>query len=244
MYCNTCWLREKFVYPLLFFRYLATGNSFTALQFEFHIGRSTIAKIVFDTGEAIWILLKYIEMPEVTTEEWYNIAEAFENKTNFPNCLGAIDGKHVRCMRPRSSGSKFYNYKRFFQWFLWLLLTLTFDFSLSTWGRTAKKVIRLFFETVLSDQSYTRSNSISHNLSSYLAVMMTPNNLFCFLMEMKPSKCILTFCDPSLSGNLILVNEFIITDIQGLDVQWSAHLEYWRISCRFFTNRSWLHHIL
>ena len=53
-------------------------------------------------------------MPEVTTEEWYNIANAFEEKTNFPNCLGAIDGKHVRCMKPRSSGSKFFNYKKFF----------------------------------------------------------------------------------------------------------------------------------
>ena len=115
MYYNTCWLREKFLYPLLFFRsYLVTGNSFTALQFEFHNGRSTIAKIVFDTCEAIWILLNDIEMLEVIPEEWYNIAEAFEKKTNFPNCLGAIDGKHARCMKPRSSGSKFFDYKNFF----------------------------------------------------------------------------------------------------------------------------------
>ena len=37
-------------------------------------------------------------MPKVpqTEEEWIRISEEFEEKWNFPNCLGALDGKHIQ----------------------------------------------------------------------------------------------------------------------------------------------------
>lgn len=40
-------------------------------------------------------------------------AEGYLNEWNFPNCCGAIDGKHVRIVCPKKSGSAFYNYKGF-----------------------------------------------------------------------------------------------------------------------------------
>lgn len=49
-----------------------------------------------------------------TEESWLNVANEFESLWNFPNCLGAIDGKHVRINAPPSSGSQFYCYKGFF----------------------------------------------------------------------------------------------------------------------------------
>jgi len=33
---------------------------------------------------------------------------------NFPNCLGAVDGKHIRLIKPTESGSLYYNYKHYF----------------------------------------------------------------------------------------------------------------------------------
>lgn len=49
-------------------------------------------------------------MPK-TTREWDVIQKVFETQWNFPNCCGALDGKHIRIKRPPNSTSLFYNYK-------------------------------------------------------------------------------------------------------------------------------------
>ncbi|XP_058625890.1 uncharacterized protein LOC131536781 [Onychostoma macrolepis] len=50
-------------------------------------------------------------MPMPQEEDWQTIAQDFSVQWNFPNCLGAIDGKHVVIQAPPKSGSLFYNYK-------------------------------------------------------------------------------------------------------------------------------------
>jgi hypothetical protein len=52
-------------------------------------------------------------MPEKTESDWVNIANDFYRRTQFPKCIGAVDGKHVRIKMPSGSGSLFYNYKHF-----------------------------------------------------------------------------------------------------------------------------------
>jgi len=59
--------------------------------------------------------LQSTEMPELTSQEqWIDIENKFYQKTNFPNCIGAVDGKHIRCVNPRNEGSMFFNYKKYF----------------------------------------------------------------------------------------------------------------------------------
>jgi hypothetical protein len=49
-------------------------------------------------------------MAEKTNDDWVNIANDFYRKTQFPNCIGAVDGKHIRIKMPTESGSLLFNY--------------------------------------------------------------------------------------------------------------------------------------
>ncbi|XP_073483269.1 uncharacterized protein [Aquarana catesbeiana] len=99
---------------LVTLRYLATGNSFASLQFEYKLGKSTVSLIVHETCAAIWQVLKELVMKKPTKEDWAKIAEVFWQMCNFPNCVGAVDGKHIRIISPIRSGSKYFNYKKYF----------------------------------------------------------------------------------------------------------------------------------
>lgn len=48
-------------------------------------------------------------MPIPGKEMWELIALKSEQRANFPHCLGAVDGKHIRIINPL--GSMYHNYK-------------------------------------------------------------------------------------------------------------------------------------
>lgn len=47
-------------------------------------------------------------------EEWKEIEKGFNEKWNFPGCIGTIDDKHVAIRAPLFSGSEYFNYKNSF----------------------------------------------------------------------------------------------------------------------------------
>lgn len=88
--------------------------SYNALHFSFRVGVSTAAEIVKETCRAIWIKLQPIHMPKPTTESFLSVAQDYWQLWDFPNCIGAIDGKHIRIQCPPQSGSMYFNYKKYF----------------------------------------------------------------------------------------------------------------------------------
>lgn len=75
------------------------------------MGVTTIRIIVNETVKVIWDKLQAIEMPIPDENKWTSIAENFFARCDFPLCLGAIDGKHIKIKAPPNSGSKYFNYK-------------------------------------------------------------------------------------------------------------------------------------
>ncbi|RVE51177.1 hypothetical protein evm_004142 [Chilo suppressalis] len=90
-------------------RYLASGHTFTDMSFEYRLGISTISIIVKEVCQAMWSIMKSECMPIPGKEMWELIALKFEQRANFPHCLGAVNGKHIRIINPL--GSMYHNYK-------------------------------------------------------------------------------------------------------------------------------------
>uniref|UniRef100_A0A8C5MH56 DDE Tnp4 domain-containing protein n=1 Tax=Leptobrachium leishanense TaxID=445787 RepID=A0A8C5MH56_9ANUR len=95
-------------------RYLASGCSLKDLHYNFRIGRSTAGEIVRKVCQTIWETMKDQCLPKPTHKACLEIAAGFWERANFPNCLGAVDGKHVRIVKPPHSGSLYQNYKHYF----------------------------------------------------------------------------------------------------------------------------------
>ena len=92
--------------------FLATGETLRSLSFQFQISWAAISCIIKEVCQAIEKRVgpKFLALPP-SQEEWQAIALKFEDRWNFPNCLGAIDGKHIVMEPPAASGSFYNNYK-------------------------------------------------------------------------------------------------------------------------------------
>ncbi|XP_053990437.1 uncharacterized protein LOC128882733 [Hylaeus volcanicus] len=102
------------------------------------MGYSTIGEIIKECCDAIWETLQPIYMPKSNEEQWIKIAKAFSEKWNYPNCVGALDGKHVHLKCPAKSGSLFYNYKGSYSIVLLALVDANYKFILVDVGAHGK----------------------------------------------------------------------------------------------------------
>ena len=62
-----------------------------------------------------------------TEEEWKSVADKTFDCWQFPNTVGAMDGKHISLFHPKGSGSEYYNYKGFFS--LVMLALVDYDYK-------------------------------------------------------------------------------------------------------------------
>jgi len=75
------------------------------------MGFSTLREIVEEVCKVIRTNLGPLVMSEPTEEMLKKIAERYKTMWHFPNCIGAIDGKHINIQCPINAGSTYYNYK-------------------------------------------------------------------------------------------------------------------------------------
>ena len=85
-------------------------------------------------------------MPEKTENDWMNIANDFYRRTQFPNCIGAVDGKHVQIKMPTGNGSLFYKYKHFFSILLLALVDANYCFIAVDVGAVGKSSVSNVFK--------------------------------------------------------------------------------------------------
>ncbi|XP_024871913.1 protein ANTAGONIST OF LIKE HETEROCHROMATIN PROTEIN 1-like [Temnothorax curvispinosus] len=110
--------------------YLAHGDSAATTAWHFRVGKSTVYSIIPEVCKAIWDVLQplYLRVPN-EENEWLEIANEFNSLWNFPNCIGAIDGKHIRINAPPMSGSAFHNYKGSFSFALMAICDAQYRFT-------------------------------------------------------------------------------------------------------------------
>ena len=108
------------------------------------MGDSTCTSCIYETLDAIWEVLgpEYLAAP--TEEMWAASEREFAERWNFPNCVAAIDGKHVALQCPNGTGSTYRNYKGTFSTVLLALVDASYCFrwvSIGSAGREGDSAI-------------------------------------------------------------------------------------------------------
>ncbi|XP_016656676.1 putative nuclease HARBI1 [Acyrthosiphon pisum] len=104
-------------------RYLATGDSMASIMYSFRIGESTVSGLIKECCLALWEVLKDKVIKLAYTMElcfllqismlgWKCLKDLIIIGICYmPNCVGAMDGKHIVHQAFSNSGSMYYNYK-------------------------------------------------------------------------------------------------------------------------------------
>ena len=108
-------------------------------------------------------------------EEWRVVIDKFYTRWNFPNTIGAIDGKHIALKAPAKSGTIYHNYKGFFSIILLALMDADYKFLWVDMGPTGLR------QTVPSITSHSsrkswRTGPLAFHLPHHLPVTTQPSH--------------------------------------------------------------------
>lgn len=123
---------------------------------------------------------------------WIKIADEFYTHTNFPNIIGAINGKHIRMIQPEHSGTSYFNYKKFFSCVLMAWTDADYKFvyiDVGSYGTASDSEI---FKT--SDMGKRLSeNQLNIPSGKHLQMMMTEMSFHSLSLVMKRLDLEITF---------------------------------------------------
>jgi len=74
---------------------------------------STVGRIVAETTKIFWEKMNKDWMPKPNKAQWKRISQRFESLWNLSNCIGSLDGKHIRIEKLPNTGSSNFNYKAY-----------------------------------------------------------------------------------------------------------------------------------
>ena len=86
---------------------LGTNVEYRTISHLFGVSISTVCIIVHEVCKS----KKYIKIP--TGPQAMGIVRGFEERWDFPQCFGAIDGSHIPIIAPTHSPTDYYNRKGF-----------------------------------------------------------------------------------------------------------------------------------
>lgn len=92
------------------------------------------------------------------------IAQEFRERWNFPNCVGAMDGKHIQLKQPPKSGSYYFNYKGTFSIVLLAVVDANYKFAYIDVGCNGR----------ISDGGVYRNSSLSTAINNDLLGIPSP----------------------------------------------------------------------
>uniref|UniRef100_A0A8C4H3D8 DDE Tnp4 domain-containing protein n=1 Tax=Dicentrarchus labrax TaxID=13489 RepID=A0A8C4H3D8_DICLA len=115
-------------------RYLVSGESCRSVAHSYRVGVSTVCGIVRQVSQAVWDCLVDDFMPVPREADWRAMAEDYMELRNFPNCVGAVDSKHVIIQAPANSGPLYRNYKGSFSIVLTAVVDARYRFRLVDLG--------------------------------------------------------------------------------------------------------------
>lgn len=110
IHTTTCMYKKY----LLYFKFLGKGESFRSLAFGYRISPSAISKFVLKVLTALQKQFVPLFLSSLDQINCNQKAGEFMKRWDFPNCVAAIDGKHMRIVAPSKSGSIYFNFKGFF----------------------------------------------------------------------------------------------------------------------------------
>jgi hypothetical protein len=87
-------------------------------------------------------------------EDWINIADKSYDRTNFPNVIGAVYGKHVGEVKSDNSGSKYFNYKKYFSLVFMAWFDADCKFVFIDVGSLGESEIQLFLKNPKWDKCW------------------------------------------------------------------------------------------
>lgn len=99
-------------------------------------------KLIPEICSAIVEILQqeYVSFP--SENDWKTISQKFFVQYGLPNCIGAVDGKHIRIFNQPHAQSYFFNYKRYFS----IILMACCDiYRRSTWANIGCPGIKYLF---------------------------------------------------------------------------------------------------